>query len=141
MLLLLLCGVKREAIVEDYMMSEKVLKQSRMHNELDLDGAPPHPCTSVTEFQDEHRGAAASMRGFFCAHNGTGSEKLQEHLGCTFVCVIYLLKDLGVLSKTRRAQGWPSSKGGHKISYRRLCAASATTKRPVSVRCSVPYCG
>ncbi|KAK9841869.1 hypothetical protein WJX81_008362 [Elliptochloris bilobata] len=37
MLLLLLCGVKREAIVEDYMMSEKVLKQSRMHNELDLD--------------------------------------------------------------------------------------------------------
>lgn len=40
MLLLLLCGVKREAIVEDYMMSEKVLKQSRMHNELDLDGAP-----------------------------------------------------------------------------------------------------
>ena len=40
MLLLLLCGVKREAIVEDYMMSEKVLKQSRMHNELELDGAP-----------------------------------------------------------------------------------------------------
>lgn len=40
MLLLLLCGVKREAIVEDYMMSEQVLKQSRMHNELELDGAP-----------------------------------------------------------------------------------------------------
>ena len=46
MLLLLLCGVKREAIVEDYMMSEKVLKQSRMHNELELDGAPRliRPC-------------------------------------------------------------------------------------------------
>ena len=55
MLLLLLCGVKREAIVEDYMMSEKVLKQSRMHNELDLDGAPPPPFPSVTEAQDEHR--------------------------------------------------------------------------------------
>lgn len=55
MLLLLLCGVKREAIVEDYMMSEKVLKQSRMHNELDLDGTPLHPFTSVAEFQDEHR--------------------------------------------------------------------------------------
>ncbi len=50
MVLLLLCGVKREAIVEDYMMSEQVLKQSRMHDELDLDGAcvgacPDDPCT------------------------------------------------------------------------------------------------
>ena len=39
MVLLLLCGVNWEAIVEDYMMSEQVLKQSRMHDELDLDGA------------------------------------------------------------------------------------------------------
>jgi hypothetical protein len=44
MVLLLLCGVKREAIVEDYMMSEQVLKQSRMHDELDLDGARQGSC-------------------------------------------------------------------------------------------------
>ncbi|KAK9790970.1 hypothetical protein WJX73_008106 [Symbiochloris irregularis] len=36
-LLLMLCDVSAEAIVDDYMRSEVVLKESRMHDELDLD--------------------------------------------------------------------------------------------------------
>lgn len=37
MLLLLLCDVQPEAIVDDYMLSETVLKESRMHDELHFD--------------------------------------------------------------------------------------------------------
>lgn len=37
MLLLLLCDVEPEAIVDDYVLSETVLKESRMHDELHLD--------------------------------------------------------------------------------------------------------
>lgn len=37
MLLLMLCDVPSEAIVDDYVLSETVLKESRMHDELHLD--------------------------------------------------------------------------------------------------------
>eukprot|EP00884_Botryococcus_braunii_P006820 jgi/Botrbrau1/16139/Bobra.0349s0001.1 len=38
MLLLLLCGVTPDLILEDYIRSEAVLKESRLHERLDLDG-------------------------------------------------------------------------------------------------------
>ncbi len=81
MVLLLLCGVKREAIVEDYMMSEQVLKQSRMHDELDLDGA----CVGMTLAQAGSALLVASDSGAgfetACGAHAAGGPKLGIGIG------------------------------------------------------------